>query len=121
MSVLMKNEQMIAGLVPKKTLIRANDYLSAYNNAVDEVVLVAKGITSGSNIPIASVLYVPKDAIVANPSAAHPGYYFQVGDCYNASSLVHLQACLYPTGVDNIGFYYNGSEISNATFEWYYR
>ncbi len=121
MSCLMFEDEAVAGLMPAKTLIKANDYLSAYNNAVNEVVLVAKGTTSGSNVPIASALYVPKEAIVAISGGSYPGYFFQVGDCYNTSSLVHLQACLYPTGVSNLGFFYNGSAVSNASYEWYYR
>ena len=81
-------------------------------NAQSEVICVAKGTTSGTNIALS--ITVPIEAI---ESAQR---YWEVSDSYNTATVTHFQVILSKTSASPT-LYYGASAVSGAGFEYYYR
>ena len=92
----------------------ASDYADAYNNAISEIALIGKGVTT-LNLDVCLTVIIPKNIIDNTPT------YYSVSDSYNTNAIVHLQAVLTPTTISDIGMYEGAKRVRNERLTWLYR
>jgi len=91
-----------------------NDYMTAYNGSSEYIIAVGK-CHLPMNADVALSIYIPKSAITSAK------VYWQVSDCYNNTTAVHMQVVINNESCTNAGVYYGAEVVTGATIEYYYR
>lgn len=87
--------------------------MTAYANAKEYILVTGVGqIPNSSNVALS--IYIPKAAITETPT------YWQVTDCYNNGTAIHMQ-CLCSTTSGASGLYYGIGIIAGSVITYYYR
>ena len=111
MSTKKGNNLFLNGRLTQK---KTNDYMTAYNGASEYIIVVGK-CHLPVNLDAALSIYIPKSAITSTK------VFWQVSDCYNNSTAMHMQIAINNEVCTHAGVYYGAEVVPGATIEYYYR